>query len=183
MFYSYSAECSTLTQQNVLPSSTVFFCLFSRSLPEYISPHTCTYSLLLICTIYMSHLPCQVSLAPRPNPPLPLVNLVTPKLAKLLITSISLHSTLKGSLLLYLNCLRHSCYRWRWRSRRGFSLWFRFRIWWGCLLRKLNLFTGMRGVRKVIQIVIWCRSFSRRVLMGMTRFVTYSMGLCGWAPE
>ena len=70
----------------------------------YISPRTCTYSLLLICAIYASHFPCLESLAPRPNPPSPLVNLVAPELTKLLITSISLHPTLKGSLLLYLDC-------------------------------------------------------------------------------
>ena len=105
---------STLTQQNILPSFTVFFCLFSRSLPEYISPRTCTYSLLLICAIYASHFPCLESLAPRPNPPSPLVNLVAPELTKLLITSISLHPTLKGSLLLYLDCLQ--CLRNTWPS-------------------------------------------------------------------
>ena len=84
-----------------LCSSTVFFCLFSRSLPEYISPQTCTYSPLLISWLE--------SLAPRPNPPLPLVNLVTPELAKLLITSIGLCPTLKGSLLLYLDHPWCSC--------------------------------------------------------------------------
>ena len=97
---------STLTQQNILPSPAVFFHLFSRSLPEYISPCTCTYSLLLICAIYVSHLLSLESPASRPNPPSPLVNLVTPELAKLLITSISLHPTLKGSLLLYLDHLQ-----------------------------------------------------------------------------
>ena len=61
----------------------------------------------MICTIYASHLPCLESLAPRPNPPSSLVNLVTPELAKLLITSISLRPTLKGSLLLYLDCPQH----------------------------------------------------------------------------
>ena len=70
---------------------------------EYISPRTCTYSLLLICAIYTLYLPCPELLAPRPNLPSPLVNLVAPKLAKLLITSISLYPTLKGSLLLYLD--------------------------------------------------------------------------------
>ena len=102
---------SILTQWNVLPSSTMFFSLLSRSLLEYISPHTCTYSVLLICAIYTSYLPCLESLAPRPNLPLPLVHLVAPELAKLLTISISLCPTLKGSLLLYLDhlwCLRNS---------------------------------------------------------------------------
>ena len=93
-----------LTQQNILPSSTMFFSLLSRSLLEYISPRTCTYSVLLICAIHASHLLCLESLAPRPNLPLPLVHLVTPELAKLLIISTSLHPTLKDSLLLCL-CL------------------------------------------------------------------------------
>ena len=70
----------------------------------YVSPCTCTYSVLLICTIHTSHLFCLESLAPRPNPPLPLVNLVTPELTKLLIISTSLCPTLKDSLLFYL-CL------------------------------------------------------------------------------
>ena len=95
---------SILTQWNVLPSSAMFFCLLSISLLEYISPHTCTYSVLLICAIHMLHLFCLESLTPRPNPPSPLVNLVTPELAKLLIISTSLHPTLKDSLLFYL-CL------------------------------------------------------------------------------
>ena len=56
----------------------------------------------------MLYLPCLESLAPRPNPPLPLVYLVTPELVKLLITSISLHPTLKDSLLLYLDRPCHS---------------------------------------------------------------------------
>ena len=99
---------STLTQWNVLPSFAVFFYLFSRSLPEYISPHTCTYSLLLICAIYASYLPCLESSVSRPNLPSPLVNFVAPELTKLLITSISLCPTLKGSLLLYLDCLQCS---------------------------------------------------------------------------
>ena len=106
MYSSYSSSFpwySTLTQWNILPCSIVFFCLFSRSLPQYISPQTCTYSPLLICTIYMLYLSWLESLAPRPNPPSPLVNLVAPELTKLLITSISLHPTLKGSLLLYLD--------------------------------------------------------------------------------
>ena len=81
------------------------FAYSSRSLPEYISPHTCTYSLLLICIIHVSYLPCLESLAPRPNLPSPIVHLVAPELAKLLIISISLHPTLKGSLLLCLNRL------------------------------------------------------------------------------
>ena len=37
------------------------------SLPEYISPRTCTYFLLLICAIYALYLPCPESLAPKPN--------------------------------------------------------------------------------------------------------------------
>ena len=86
----------------VLPCSFAY--LLSRSLLEYISPHTCTYSVLLICTIHVLHLFCLESLTPRPNPPLPLVNLVTPELAKLLIISTSLRPTLKDSLLFYL-CL------------------------------------------------------------------------------
>ena len=99
---------SILTRQNVLPSSAMFFHLLSRSLLEYISPHTCTYSVLLICAIHASYLPCLESLASRPNLPSPLVHLVTPELTKLLIISTSLCPTLKGSLLLYLNCLWHS---------------------------------------------------------------------------
>ena len=99
---------SILTQQNILPSSAMFFSLLSRSLLEYISPCTCTYSVLLICAIHTSHLFCLESLAPRPNPPSPLANLVTPELAKLLIISTSLCPTLKGTLLLYLNHLWHS---------------------------------------------------------------------------
>ena len=63
------------------------------------------YTLDLHNIQYMSHLFCLESLAPRPNPPLPLVNLVTPELAKLLIISMSLRPTLKGSLLLYLDHL------------------------------------------------------------------------------
>ena len=47
----------------------------------------------------MLHLLCLKSLAPRPNLPLPLVHLVTPELAKLLIISTSLCPTLKDSLL------------------------------------------------------------------------------------
>ena len=73
-----------------------------------ISPCTCTYSALLICAIHTSSLPCLESLAPRPNPPLSLVHLVAPELAKLLIISISLCPTLKGSLLFYFDCLWHS---------------------------------------------------------------------------
>ena len=83
--------------------------LLSRSLLEYISPHTCTYSTLLICAIHTSHLFCFKSLAPRPNPPLPSVHLVAPELAKLLIISTSLHPTLKDSLLFYL-CLSLQVY-------------------------------------------------------------------------
>ena len=83
--------------------------LLSRSIPEYISPCTCTYSLLLICAIYTSYFPGLESLALRPNLPSPLVHLVAPELAKLLITSISLHPTLKDSLLIYLDHLQHSC--------------------------------------------------------------------------
>ena len=86
----------SLTFHDLLP-------LLSRSIPEYISPHTCTYSPLLICTIHASYLPCLESLASGPNLPLPLVHFVTPELAKLLITSISLHSTLKDSVLVYLD--------------------------------------------------------------------------------
>ena len=99
---------SVLTQQNVLPRSAIFFRLLSRSLLEYISPCTCTYSVLLICAIHASHLSCLESLAPRPNPPSPSVYFVAPELTKLLIISTSLCPTLKGSLLLYLNCLWHS---------------------------------------------------------------------------
>ena len=75
----------------------------------YISPHTCTCSVLLICAIHTSHLFCLESLAPKPNLPLPSVHLVTPELAKLLIISTSLHSTLKDSLLFYL-CLSLQVY-------------------------------------------------------------------------
>ena len=78
----------------------MFLHLPSRSIPEYISPHTCTCSLLLICAIYASYLHFLELLAPRPNLPLLLVHLVAPELAKLLITSISLHPTLKDSLLI-----------------------------------------------------------------------------------
>ena len=99
---------SILTQRNVLLSSVMFFHLLSRPPLKYINPHTCTYSALLICAIHMSHLSCLESLAPRPNPPLPLVHFVTPELAKLLyltapelvkllIISTSLHPTLKNS--------------------------------------------------------------------------------------
>ena len=63
---------SILTQRNILLSSVMFFRLLSRSPLEYISPHTCTYSTLLICAIHASHL---LSLAPRPDPPSPLVTL------------------------------------------------------------------------------------------------------------
>ena len=90
----------------------------------YVSPHTCTYSLLLICTIYTLNLLCLESLAPRPNLPSPLVNLVAPELTKLLIISISLHPTLKGSLLLYLNHLWRShnnnltSLRWRYMNKK-----------------------------------------------------------------
>ena len=83
--------------------------LLSRSLLEYISPHTCTYSILMICTIHVSHLLCLESLAPRPNPPLSLVHLVAPELAKLLIIYISLCPILKDSLLFYL-CLSLQVY-------------------------------------------------------------------------
>ena len=86
----------------------MFLCLLSRSIPEYISPCTCTYSLLLICAIYASYFPGLESLALRPNSPLPLVHLVALELAKLLITSISLCPTLKDSLLIYLNRVWHS---------------------------------------------------------------------------
>ena len=102
MFY-LVLPCSVLTQQNVLPHSAMFFCLLSRSLLEYISPCTWTYSILLICAIHASHLFCLESLAPRPNPPSPSVHLVAPELTKLLIISISLHPTLKDSLLFYLS--------------------------------------------------------------------------------
>ena len=102
MFY-LVLPCSVLTQQNILPCSAMFFRLLSRSLLEYISPCTCTYSVLLICTIHVLHLFCLESLAPRPNPPSPSVHLVAPELAKLLIISISLHPTLKDSLLFYLS--------------------------------------------------------------------------------
>ena len=89
--------------------------LLSRSPLKYISPHICTYSTLLICAIHASHLSCLESLVPSPNPPLPLVHLITPELAKflylvapelikLLIISTSLCPTLKDSLLIYL-CL------------------------------------------------------------------------------
>ena len=88
---------------------------YSADLLSSICPHICTYSTLLICTIHASHLSCLESLAPRPNPPLPLVHLVIPELTKLLylvapelikllIISTSLHPTLKDSLLIYL-CL------------------------------------------------------------------------------
>ena len=80
------------------------FRLLSRSPLEYISPHTCTYSLLLICAIHALHLSCLESLAPRPNPPSPLVHFIAPELIKLLIISTSLRPTLKDSLLIYL-CL------------------------------------------------------------------------------
>ena len=85
----------------------VLLCSFAYSADLFwniLSPCTCTYSVLLICTIHALHLFCLESLAPRPNSPSPLVHLVTPELAKLLIISTSLHSTLKDSLLLYL-CL------------------------------------------------------------------------------
>ena len=96
----------------------MFFCLLSRSPLEYISPHICTYSTLLICAIYTSHLFCLESLAPRPNPPLPSVHLVAPELAKLLYLvtpepiklltiSTSLRPTLKDSLLSFLDHLWH----------------------------------------------------------------------------
>ena len=106
---------SILTQQNILPSSTIFFSLLSRSLLEYISPCTCTYSVLLICTIHTSHLFCLESLAPRPNPPSPSVHLVAPELTKLLIISTGLCPTLKDSLLLYL-CLSLQVYILLWRT-------------------------------------------------------------------
>ena len=86
---------SVLTQRNVLPCSAMFFRLLSRSLLKYISPRTCTYSVLLICAIHVSHLFCLESPALRSNQPLPLVHLVAPELAKL---------TLKDSLLFHL-CL------------------------------------------------------------------------------
>ena len=103
---------SILTQWNILLSSVMFFRLLSRSPLEYISPHICTYSTLLICAIHMSHLPCLESLALRLNLPSPLVHLVAPELAKLLylaapelvkllIISTSLCPTLKDSLLNY----------------------------------------------------------------------------------
>ena len=95
--------CSILTQWNILLSSVIFFRLLSRSPLEYISPHICTYSTLLICTIHASHLSCLESLAPRPNLPLPLVHLVAPELVKLLIISTSLCPTLKDSLLIHLS--------------------------------------------------------------------------------
>ena len=87
----------------------VLSCSFTYSaglfLSIYVSPYICTYSALLICTIHTSHLPCPESLAPRPNPPLPLIHLVAPELAKLLIISTSLHPTLKDSLLSFLDHL------------------------------------------------------------------------------
>ena len=97
----------------------MFFHLLSRSPLKYISPHICTYSALLICAIHTSYLFCLESLAPRPNQPLPLVHLVTPELAKLLITSISLRPTLKDSLLFYL-CLSLQVYVLLWRTLSSF---------------------------------------------------------------
>ena len=87
----------------------MFFRLLSRSPLKYVYPHICTYSTLLICAIHTSYLFCLESLAPRPNPPSPLVHLVTPELTKLLIISTSLHPTLKDSLLFYL-CLSLQVY-------------------------------------------------------------------------
>ena len=111
ILFSYIPWLSILTQQNFPHPSLMFFCLLSRSLPEYISPHTCTYPTLLICAIYGLYLPSLESLVPRPNLPLPLVLLVASELTKLLITSISLRPTLKGSFLVYLDhswCLRNN---------------------------------------------------------------------------
>ena len=112
---------SVLTQQDILPHSAIFFCLVSRSLLEYTSPCTCTYSILLICAIHASYLSCLESLAPRPNQLSPLVHFVAPELAKLLITSISLHPTLKDSLLFYL-CLSLQVYVLLWRTLSSFFL-------------------------------------------------------------
>ena len=100
--FPYVSLLSILTQWNILLSFVMFSHLLSRSSLEYISPHTCTYSTLLICAIHASHLFCLESLAPRPNLPLPSVHLVAPELAKLLIISTSLYPTLKDSLLFYL---------------------------------------------------------------------------------
>ena len=119
---------SILTQQNVLLSSVMFFRLLSRSSLEYISPHICTYSTLLICTIYTSHLTCLESLAPRPNLPSPLVHPCRTRAHQALdylykstsyfeglfahlplLVSISLHPTWKDSLLSFLDCLWCSC--------------------------------------------------------------------------
>ena len=110
---------SILTQWNVLLSSIMFFHLLSRSPLEYISPHICTYSTLLICAIHASYLSSIESLAPRPNLPSPLVHLVTPELAKLLylaapelvkllIISTSLRPTLKDSCSFTSACLYKS---------------------------------------------------------------------------
>ena len=99
-FYPYSAECSTLFFYLPLLTKQISF--------EYIRLLTCTYSLLLICAIHVSYLPCLELPAPRPNSPLSLVHLIIPELAKLLVTSISLHPTLKDSLLIYLNHPQHS---------------------------------------------------------------------------
>ena len=58
----------------------------------------------------MSHLFCLESLAPRPNPPSPLVHLVAPELAKLLIISTSLRPTLKDSYSFTSACLYKSTF-------------------------------------------------------------------------
>ena len=119
---------SILTQRNVLLSSIMFFHLLSRSPLEYISPHICTYSTLLICTIYASHLSCLESLAPRPNPPSPLVHPCHTRARQALdylykstsyfeglfahlplLASISLRPTWKDSLLSFLDCRWRSC--------------------------------------------------------------------------
>ena len=99
---------SILTQWNILLSSVIFLHLLSRSLLEYIGPYLCTYSLLLICAIHALHLLYPKSLPPRPNLPSPLVHLVAPELAKLLIISISLHPTLKDSCSFTSACLYKS---------------------------------------------------------------------------
>ena len=114
--------CSILTQRNILFSSVMFFRLLSRSFLKYISPHICTYSTLLICTIHMLHLSCLESLAPRPDPPSPLVNPCHTRARQALdylykstsyfeglsallplLVSTSLHPTLKDSLLSFLD--------------------------------------------------------------------------------
>ena len=107
-----------------------------------VSPHTCTYSTLLICAIYVSHL---LSLSPRPDPPLLLVTLCCTRARQALVpchtrahqaldylyksmsyfeglfahlpllASISLHPTWKDSLLSFLDRLWRS-YNSEWSS-------------------------------------------------------------------